>query len=783
MLAELYTLKQSLDAAGQGISLTHSNFLSPPGHSSLKTLIAKIDAEGNLTDLRLPLEGEIPGLWTLRNGNFKYFPAVRPKAPIFELSPDDSRRESLIAKSNAKCPDPTSWLTAVNELEDGIANQLSVQDFTDLFTDQGRRILGWKDDSSDLPKLKEFVLAFQKLSNDPAKTGALLLNAIKLHCSNNPTKELLATFALLLVGQKKEQKNKPPKVDSGVQIIFDFYDPLVAAFTLHSREVHQTVLRCLTRESGLNDSGATGETVLCAFNSLSTQILVKPFGGFAIRPVINKEQAPYSKKGRSQGVPCNDRYHRAEADGFPIGEDLSRSLVGAMKGVTGPADQDKTWRTLRSGKVEDKNGKKKESYDILVAFPNFGLGDGLAPVAPFGKLFSTGGDVDEEELTPAELETRSKARRKSAFTQAVEPVCLAFQEKLSRFPDGSLMLLLIRQISPGQIQLAYGNRITISHFVNAIRRWQDTEGNFPPSLRIPIWFKGVEGYRSLTPTLLFPEDISSLLTHQWVRDGSQSARLNGPLIGTVLDLFLNRLPPEAERGTARDLLELLLQRSQSLLVHGGAILHKDPSGSQGLWQKFTAAPGSSNDPKWALLKAVSLIGTLLSLLESPFQTYMKEHAYLTGFLLACADELHKQYHFANSDGKLPSTLIGNGLLGKAAESPAGALADLMERSRIYIGWAKVARQQEVDTALKNDKSAEARVKKSKLYAPMNARNALEKMEETAAILKDVFPPDSPPRELSTTEKAQMFLGYLTPIPRKNKVAVGTEDDQSSADDQ
>jgi hypothetical protein len=784
MLAELYTLKQSLDAAGQGIALTHRDFQTPPGLSSYKTLIAKIDSEGEITALRLPLEGELPGLWTLKKYAFKFFPAIRMNHPLIQMALDDSRRESLFAKSTARTIDPAAWLTAVEEIEQSIEQPLEGQDFIAQSCEQGGRIARWSDDlSPQLQKLKAFAKAFEKFSQDPSVTALRLFNAVKKHSSRNPSKELLAILAHMLVGQKKEKKNKASELEFKVQIIFDYSDPMSAAFTLHDRDTQQAVLRGLNSEScgsATNETDVTAEASPCAFQSKTTRILKEPFGGFAIRPVINKEQAPYSKKGGSQGVPCNDRYHRAEAEGFPIGEELSRSLVGAMKGITSPEQQDKTWRTIRNGKLEEKNGKKKECYDVLVAFPNFDSGRDLTPVAPFGKRFSASID-DDDELTQAELEIRANARRRSAFAQAADPVCLAFDEKLTRFPDGLLTLLLIRQISPGQIQLAYGNRISIHRFVEAIRRWQSTEANLPPSIRSPMSFKGADGFRSLAPGLLFPDEVSSLLTHQWVRDGSQSARLNAPPVGSILDLFLKRLHDVAEKETAQNLLELLLQRSQSLLIHGGAILHKDPYGNEGLWQKFAAAPGSSNDPKWALLKTVSLMGTLLSLLQSSFQNYMKEHAYLTGFLLACADELHKQYHFANSDGKLPSTLIGNGLLGKAAEAPAAALAELMERSRIYIGWAKTARQQVVDTALKDDKSPEARTKKSKLYAPLNARNALEQMEETAAILTTVFPADCPPKELTVTEKAQMFLGYLTPVPRKSKTPTTSEETPSEND--
>jgi hypothetical protein len=781
MLAELFTLKQSLEAAGQGIGLTHRDFQSPPGLSSYKTLIAKINDAGNITNLRMPLEDELTGLWTLKKGNFKFFPAVRLENPIFPLDITDHRREQLFSKAASRTLDLAGWLSQVKELEREFEAKANAQNFISLGKEQGGRILKWEHEGSkQLTKLKSFVVAFDAFSKSPTDSAIKLLNAVLEHGQTNASKDLLNVCSNLLVGQKKEKKGKPSEIEFKLQIIFDYEDPNSIAFTLHDKEMHQTVLRGLTSESGSTADNHTSHTSeYCAFQSNDSNLLTEPFGGFAARPVINKEQAPYSKKGGSQGVPCNDRYHRAEAEGFPIGLEISRTLVGAIKGVTGPENSDKTWRTLKNGKIEEKNGKKKESYDILVAFPDFELSDESAPVAPFGKRFVT--SDEEEELTPEELEAKSAARRKAGYQQVTEPVCLAFEEKLKHLPQAKISILLIRQISPGQIQLAYGSRISIRHFLNAVRRWQATEGNLPASLKIPVPFKGADGLRSLAPSLLFPEEIGTLLTHQWVRDGSQSARLNAPPVGTILDLFLHRLEPSMEKSSVRNLLESLLLRSQALLIHGGVLLRQDPTGSAGVMQKFTAPKGNSNDPKWALLRTVSLIGTFLSLLDSPATTYMKEPAYLTGYLLACADELHIQYHNANSGGKLPSSLMGNALLGRASESPASALAELMERSRIYLNWAKTADMPHVDETLKADKTAEGRKKKQLLYAGSNAKRAVEQMEEIAPNLLAFYSSADAPTEFDVAQKAQLFLGYLTPIPRPSKSDPDSKPDLNSSE--
>jgi hypothetical protein len=126
---------------------------------------------------------------------------------------------------------------------------------------------------------------------------------------------------------------------------------------------------------------------------------------------------------------------------------------------------------------------------------------------------------------------------------------------------------------------------------------------------------------------------------------------------------------------------------------------------------------------------------------------MKETAYLVGKLLAAMDELHKCYCVSERKGDIPPTLIGNGLLGRAADSPEMAFDELCERSRIYLGWARAVQL--------SGKETEA-VK----LAVNSAKKLLGIVEPIAAELHQSAKLNQP---MSAEGKAHLFLGYLSPV--------------------
>ncbi len=109
------------------------------------------------------------------------------------------------------------------------------------------------------------------------------------------------------------------------------------------------------------------------------------------------------------------------------------------------------------------------------------------------------------------------------------------------------------------------------------------------------------------------------------------------------------------------------------------------------------------------------------------------------------------------DGDIPNSLIGNGLLGRAAESPALALEELAERSRIYIGWAKSVGG--VDEKKKIAVNSARKI--LRLAQPLAERLHAEQLLE---------------KELSAVGKAHLFLGYLSPVLGGDGNGAATGDD-------
>jgi len=726
MLIELLTLAKNLKVQGIDAGLVHRDFFRP-GTSGHITLRAVLNEEGRIVRL-VPTSSEDQDLWTLRKGNFKYFPAVRPSkkwsTPPICLDIDDERWNVLEKTLSAK--DLRNLLLACNEDLQGV-------DLSDV-DDQVARIAAWKptDDSNEVVEaLTLFSSAFNNFASNPRNSAQEIFKAVLRTLDSQCTPALQTGLATLLVGQRKIKKGQKPTREYPVQLCFDICLSKDPAFSLYTPRVRNVVLNCLHAEQQKNAT-KTSDT-RCALTGNSAPLLSGPFPSWSAPPVINKPLNVYSKFSEAA---CNFRYHRANSDAFPVAEDAANQLVAALKAIT---DQPPgiNWRPLYNGKFE----KRKEAKDVLVVFPTIPA-QNLRVAALFGPVDSDDG--------------------RKEFQDEARPMCEAF-EKVSQ--DGDippyLVILLIRQISPGQIQLAYSARPGISDFAEAITLWNASGNNLPPGLRIPLPSKrSPSGMGRFKPTLLFPEQIVRLLSQVWIRDGTECAHQEAPSVGSVLDLFLHK--PDIYREVAPNLLETVLTRNAVLLTKAGHVLHRDNPSAHELWRNFLSSAHPLR-PDVALSRTTSLIGSLLYIMNSNVEDYMNESAFLVGKLLAAMDELHRTYCIAVRQGDIPNALIGNGLLGRAAESPARALEELTDRSRVYLGWARSADPQKADSERVRIAIHSAR-KVLRIVAPLSERL------HTESSLDQMLQP---------VQKAHLFLGYLSPVLGKNEDADEAQTSEST----
>lgn len=745
MLAELFLLHRNLRLQGVGVARVHPD-MDTPGVTGLLNLRVKLDKAGRVRQLSL-LSPEIePGLWTLTRGNHSYFPAVRTdKTPLLRLNHDDA------AWPSTERP-PTAELVA--NLCDRALSAAAQFDLRAISQNQAARIAAWPVAAGDGPHrhLHDFAEGFEALADDPDHTTAELLSGIKHAGTNAADPALLATLTAVIIGKLKKGKSRgatQTQVEYGAQLLFDFWSDDEPSFSLYSFAVREVVLDALLTEKGeqgaRKSARSSAEQGTCALSGQNSDLLRSRFPRWSAKPVISKSLHPFNKFSEA---PCNFRYQRADSEAFDIGKITANDVVGAMKTVTEGPMLGKTWRPLKNGFTSSKG---MEQSDVLIVYPSCSVTD--LQDEPMPRTVDVVGEPD----TASEVE--SAALRKS-FEDAAQPVCNAFNKAIAReaaaqrvAPD--LQILLIRQISSGQIQIAYSAQPTLVSFVAAVDAWSQSGSNLPDALRVPLRRdKTPSGFALVKPRLIFPERISRVLARQWTHAGSDSTAVPAPPVGMVLDLFLRR--PGALPTLAAELLSTTLSRTEPLLRGVGGVLHRDqlhPAHADFLsqWKHFLKGAVKGNgkpDPGYAAANTLSLIGSLLYAMDSKASDYTRRSAFLVGKLLAMMDELHKHYCTVVRDGAMPPTLIGNSLLGRASDSPAQALAELSDRSRPYIGWAK--------TVATPDRSAQETMR----IAVHSARKLLRVAQPLCELLGTDGSLD---RELGDLDKAHLLLGYLSPV--------------------
>lgn len=762
MLSELYHLSKNI-AKGQGKgNLVHADF-GEPGLSGRTNFKLTIGPNGTVVNFG-PLESidtkgdNYLALWTLKKGNFKFFPAVRVGTPLISLDTSDQFWEKL--KKSPKA--------SVIELLSGERNVYPLRLSGER--DQAKRILKWEDheDNETLDLLREFSKSFLELASDEMKFASVLLEYVEDLVSKVNDDKSAKRFQELVCGSLKESKGKLPKIECKVQIIIDYrpkgalggclYTPRFQHFALENLNSEKPPAKRKTNKKDIS------LPLMCAFeweSKSALTLLDSPYPDWSIKPIIGKAFKPFSK---FSDAPCNSRYGYADTCGFPIGVETAKRIIGFATGITTEDLRGITWQGIRNGKFDTRGGKKVETFDALVAYPSFKW-DKLKPVS----IFTQPKRPQEHSDDPDDATNNSLNESiPIAFKQIAEQYILSLKEKIQKEERNKnyIYLLLLRAISPGQVQLAYSASPTCVEFDAALDFWIKSESYLPKRLLIPLPSKkaksGLGWYR---PRLLFPDEAIHVFTHQWKRGGIDSNRIQAPSVGDLFNVFLRR--EGVWEQSACELLDALLPRVEPLLIAAGQRIHLTDTTNLAEWHDFAPknAQGKLDktkpDPRYFLTKALSLTGTLLHAVNhQKSKTYMKETAYQLGCLLAAMDQLHKCYCDGERGGSYPPTLVGNGLLGRMADSPQEALAELCERGRIYLGWAKTSKPTDIPDGLDEEKTKSSKRQRNAVY---RARDLFEFIDP---LCREIHENGNLASSLSTQDKAHLFLGYLTEIPRK-----------------
>ena len=140
---------------------------------------------------------------------------------------------------------------------------------------------------------------------------------------------------------------------------------------------------------------------------------------------------------------------------------------------------------------------------------------------------------------------------------------------------------------------------------------------------------------------------------------------------------------------------------------------------------------------------------------------MTDTAFMIGRLLKLCDELHVLYCQIERKGEVPPQLAGASMFATASDSPDRAIALIQKRMIPYITWAKTYRYKE-------------RLDEKSLLLQRTATRRMLMLEEMSEPLHNAL---STHTRFTDLEKAQLFLGYLAALPKKEENVEGDNQDE------
>lgn len=656
MLSETYLLWQALDRTGVDLDHGHPRVKSP-GRTSGPCLRVRLDENGKTKDVEVVTRDEWPGLWTVREGNQNSFPVVRISQPLVDVD-----RKSEIWKAlgfdeqgkRKKPPDLKKRLSVVEKAFKEIPHHFTEKSAHDWkrLTFKAEEFLRYAKDPKDNSfVLRTFAERFQKAAADPRQLLEEIVSR-SLQSLRDARLDAIDAVELLLVGKGPPDKQGERSAFT-VQLAFDIGDERSFKWQLYSNEIRQQVRSILPIDQETREDGGGSKDNHpgrdCAYSG-EARLRIGRFPKVNL-PVLKKEfplVSMFSEAG------CNERYGLTDSFVVPVGENAALRMQDALTWIVHPDRQGKTWRSVANGKFDTINGRKKESYDLLIVYVD-------------GKP-----NIDANVADFFGVDDRSERKQ---FEVDAAAVCRALDGVVKQHPGSKLNLFLLRKASEGQAHVAVADTVLVEDILNAAQQWQRAATNIPV-VTLPLL--GAKGERVIQgqPRAPYPDEIVRLCSEQWVDSGRRSNRAEGVGLGDVLDLMLRR-PGKWERVTYR-MLDLVIRRLGPLLIGVSGAIH---SGDPKRWDDY---PSRSRE---IALIASSTLGILLYAIGHEKEIYMSGPAFLVGRLLSLADTLHREYCQHVRGGEIPPQLIGNGLMTAAADNPRDAVDRLRERMMIYKAWA------------------------------------------------------------------------------------------------
>jgi len=727
MLNEGYDLFQALTKAGIKLPSYHHSVVTP-GKSAGPCLRVRLKQDSSISSIEaISTDEEWSGLWTIMDGNQNSRPVVRLNVPLLQIPIEDAwwisfgytnkqKRENLseIDKLNA-------LKTALNRSDyfqpfimpssdENHNNKTSAEKASDLWNrvrDRANEFSILLSGTNNFVDLQSLFERFGKLPDMPI-FAAHLRSAIKSQIESGSLP--MDIVEILLVGKLTLNTGKRwVPSDSTVQLAFDI-DNGVTVYRKATRTILEIELEAQDIRAGETKSNGDFENK-CAYGTtgpLQDSAFPNPR-----LPFVAEKGMPLVSM--FSDASANTRYGLTDWAIVPVGQMLASQIAKSLLWATSEEREGKTWRGVASG-IFDKLNEQK---DLLITYVN-GKPNIDATIANF-----FGEDQDSSDK---QFEVDSKV------------ICDALRTIARELPSSKLKVFALRQVSPGQVQIVLSRTLDPLQIISGAKLWNEGTANLP-LISVPLPKENGKAPEDGCPMAPYPDQVVRLLSRQWIREGAKKDKqepfmpVAGPSLGSIIDLLIHE--PKKYESIARDLIRRSLIQVGPLLMGLIGAIRKDKK------EHDEQYPVKN---RYQALTACSMIGLALHALNSRKEDYMQSSAFSVGKMLALADDIHRSYCQVVRDGSIPPSLLGNSLLSTAMENPARAIAVLGDRLKIYIGWAKTAKEPQ-----EMDKEAEKK--------QIAIRTARKRVDQYGPIVYSVAD-QGLPAKMDDVAKAHLILGYL-----------------------
>ncbi|WP_295046694.1 hypothetical protein [uncultured Paracoccus sp.] len=678
---------------------------APGRHPDIKgmakgsALRVRLAAGGRIDTVEIIQDASGGFVWTLRDGQHNGFPGLKTAAGL------------LLMNQNALDVHNAAWKGGKSP----VAHRQELQRLLAEYSARASQIKEWPS-AGHRARIAERLVSLQSLRNDPlsaAVPAAFERFLAALDALPSFLEQLVDILSAYARSNRGDEWNDLIRaaLTGPVALAIDVEELEFQRDATDPRQV-SAVSRVLNGAA----ADRSNDAIICALSGHP----VTPHAGNFPQPTLPGLGQTYLFS-RNSDIPSLARYGRTADASFPIGAELVQRLSGAVETLTDRKMKDRTWRLIPA-----EAGDKPDLLVVSLADP---------------------------ELRPAEaLASDDEVSGQAALKELASRVIAQSKGKLEHgAPEDEVTILVLRAVDPANRKSIYHHSLSASGFWHAAQRWQGAVANTPEWMSLPFPGKGKSEIVIRHPPYVSPLSLVPLSRAVFANGGRRRIDVTGVSAAEMFQLFLDR--GDVPR-LARKLLAVLIKRHGGLL---SGLAQAQKKGSDHL---------KNFDPKADLrrdaLRSATWIGVLLLGIGRKKEGYMLDAGFRMGQLLATVDAVHVGYCMDVRKGSIPSSLIGNSLLGMASERPQAALKLLLKRWPPYAHWA---------SSTKPVRNGEKDEDRGKAIAVNTALSHARRIAPVAAALCEQL------RQIDgkTSEafQAELLLGYMAGLPPREKKSEST----------